>query len=177
MAKNNKERTIEQRDTKLIGWNQKDENKIYRQLQEIIKAKKNGAFGSFFKIQSLVNILSYSIQIKGIDSIDLKRVCVFQAALRLPTLKKQDLPTFRRVLAAIVRRYYKEPKKEYYVIQPVNISRKNLERRRLFNVLDTRLMIQTWNYVDLHFDTKKWFSHKPELKPDFSKDLYKKSIP
>jgi len=173
MAKKKKAQTIEQKDKKLITWNQKNKDKIQSNLQEVIKVTKNGALDSFFKTQSLVNILSYSIQIKGIDSIDLKRGFVFQTALRLPKLKKQDLPTFRRVLATIVRKHLKEPKKEYSVILPLNVSRKNLERRRLFNVLGTRLKIQSWNYIDLHFDIKKWFSKRPE----HSKYLFSKSVP
>lgn len=149
-------------DKKLVTWKDKgrDIERLERNLRAlmdtIVIEKAKAVSHEGFKLEAIVYVLSSLIGLHGITNASIKNGIITQACFRLRTCKKQDAATFRRVLAAGVRRHLRLAEHPYRIVFPLNIDSRSLERRRWFATSGLRFSIRSWPYVKRHLALDDW---------------------
>lgn len=148
------------RDIQIVKWESKNEEALRRNLRGVLKIieieKGKPLCRKGFWLDAYTNILAANLSLIGIESVTAIRAMVQRSCFRLKTLKRQDVFTFRRVLAARARKYLRSPEKSYHVVMLMNIDPKSLQNHNQFSVVGVRLTVRTWKYIAKHFDQNAW---------------------
>ncbi|MBC8273862.1 MAG: hypothetical protein H8E40_02680 [Chloroflexi bacterium] len=151
-----------ERETVLVKWKPEHRSLIagyIDALMNILTIDQNGQVSTteIFKLDILLKILTENITLKGIPTSRTKRALIRRAAfLRLKKYKVQDVHTFRRALAAEVRRHLSRPVEKYWILLPLHVPSEELGNSRSISILGNRLLFRTWNYVQRRFDLQSF---------------------
>lgn len=147
-------------DSRLVVWRVKDAARLERNLEVlqrivVIERGKPTAH-DMVHMDAIVFILASLMDLPGITDNHDKRAVIKQACFRLRTLKRQTLPTFRRVLAATVRRYLRLPERPHRIIFLLNVDHRDLNNRRCFRSAGLRFAVRRWQTIEDASEVKKW---------------------
>ncbi len=138
-------------DAKVVAWDPGQEEKLSRHLSGLINADgKNWTW-----MLGHEHVLRASIELRGVDSDWQRRQLIRAAFARLKSCKRQDLKTFRRVLAGQVRRNTTRPLTRFRVLFPLNARENDLAGRR-GTVLGTRFSFTTWSRAEQKLALDDW---------------------
>ena len=146
------------RPSELVKWDPQRQEIVARYVQrlmEILWVDPGGAVKTsrLFELDAYLRILSQSVDIRGIDDPNRKRLLIQGAAFhRLKKYKIQGVHTFRHALAAQARQYLARHPRNYWILFPLHASPTEFERFRWFTVLETSLLVRRWRRVRTDFD-------------------------
>ena len=149
-------------DKKLVTWKEKEKDlpKLKRNLAALmdIMPIEEGQRVPYqaFKHDAIIYIVASLIKLPESVSESDKQRLLSNACFRLPTCKRQDATTLRRVLAAGVRRHLALPVQPYRIIFPLNVDHRSLTGRRWFSVRGLRFQIRSWSYLTDHVAWDEW---------------------
>lgn len=167
----------------LVTWNSKHETLIKRYvdlLSEILKVNSNGKVetSEITKLEVYLKILAQNITIQEISDLETKRQLIFRATFtRFGKYKSKDIHTFRKALAAVTNQYLARPVQKFKILLPLNVRPGELDKFRSFSVLNKKLLVRNWNYVQKHFEYSTFMTDVNRHLPSFKTSLTSYFVP
>lgn len=149
-------------DKSLVTWRACDEDRLRRAAGEaarlVVLEEGKAVTHELLRFESLVYVVDALVECSGVPIERSKRAMVQASLFRLGTCNRQDLPTFRRVLAARVRRYLNRPEQTYRIVLPLNVRESSTSRRGEIRVGEVSFMVLGWREVQDSTQFTEWLN-------------------
>lgn len=148
------------RDGKLVKWKEADRLKLDRslaRLMEITVIENGKVVSHHIDVRAAaLYVLASLVELCPVPNETDKMMMLSEACGRLRTCAKQDAMTFRRVLAARVRRHLKLPVQRCHFVAPLNVADSSVAGRRWLTVGGLRFTVRSWEYIRDHLAVDEW---------------------
>jgi len=171
------------KDKVLVAWNTKQETLIKRYvdlLSRILKvnSKGNVETSEIAKLEVYLKILAQNITIQEISDLETKRQLIFRATFtRFGKYKSKDIHTFRKALAAETNQYLARPVQKFKILFPLNVRPGEFDKFHSFSILNKKLLVRNWNYVQKHFEYSTLMTEVKRHSPSYNTSLTSYFVP